>query len=109
MESRSRRKEISCGARPGLVGEEERIWEMWIGLPVSVERMRRVVRWWWVVKRRYSGAGAAIMGFESWGVGSRRGRLIVATLEKVEKVSVFADFKNSSRLIGTPPLQIIVD
>lgn len=61
MESRRRRKEISCGARPGEVGDEERIWEMWMGFPVRVERTRRVVRWWWVVKRRYSGAGAAIM------------------------------------------------
>jgi hypothetical protein len=61
MESRRRRKEISWGARPGLVGEEERIWEMWMGFPVKVERTRRWVRDLWVVKRRNSGAGAAIM------------------------------------------------
>lgn len=45
MESRRRRKEISCGARPtALVGEEDRIWEMWMGRPVKVERTRRWVR-----------------------------------------------------------------
>jgi len=42
--SRRRRKEISCGARPGFVGDEERIWEIWMGRPVSVERTRRWVR-----------------------------------------------------------------
>ena len=63
MESRSRKKEISCGARPGLVGEEERICEMWIGLPVRVEKTRRWVRCLWVVKRRNSGGGAAIVSF----------------------------------------------
>jgi hypothetical protein len=26
--SRRRRKEISCGARPGFEGDEDRIWEM---------------------------------------------------------------------------------
>lgn len=41
MASRRRRKEISCGARPGFVGDEDRIWEMCIGRPVSVERTRR--------------------------------------------------------------------
>lgn len=44
MVSSRRRKDISCGARPGEVGEEERIWEMWMGFPVSVERTRRDVR-----------------------------------------------------------------
>lgn len=44
MASRRRRKEISWGARPGEVGEEERIWEMWTGRPVSVERTRRCAR-----------------------------------------------------------------
>jgi hypothetical protein len=58
--SKRRRKEISCGARPGFVGDEERIWEIWMGLPVSVERTRRCVRDLWVVKRRNSGAGVAI-------------------------------------------------
>lgn len=61
MLSRRRRKEISCAARPGLVGDEERIWEMWIGRPVRVERTRRWARDLWVVKRRNSGAGAAIV------------------------------------------------
>jgi hypothetical protein len=63
MESRSRRKETSCGARPGCVGDEERICEIWIGRPVRVERTRRWVRDLWVVKRRYSGGGAAIFVF----------------------------------------------
>jgi hypothetical protein len=61
MESRRRRKEISCGARPGCVGEEDRICEMWMGFPVSVERTRRCVRWLWVVKRRYWGVGVAMV------------------------------------------------
>lgn len=43
MLSRSRRKEISCGRRPGEV-EEERICEICIGRPVSVERTRRCAR-----------------------------------------------------------------
>lgn len=36
--SRRRRKDISCDARPGCVGEDERIWEMCTGRPVRVER-----------------------------------------------------------------------
>jgi hypothetical protein len=59
--SKRRRKEISCGVRPGFVGDEERIWEMWIGFPVSVERTRRWVSDLWVVKRKNSGAGVAIV------------------------------------------------
>jgi hypothetical protein len=43
IDSRRRRKEISCGASPGVV-EELRIWEMWRGRPVKVERIRRWVR-----------------------------------------------------------------
>lgn len=61
MLSRRRRKDISCGARPGLVGEEERICEMWTGRPVKVERTSRCVRDLCVVNRRNSGAGAAIL------------------------------------------------
>lgn len=61
MESRRRRKDTSCGARPtALVGEEERICEIWMGRPVRVERTRRCVKDWWVVNRKYSGAGAAM-------------------------------------------------
>ena len=63
IESSSRKKEISCGARPGFVGEEERISEMWMGFPVSVERTSRCVRCLCVVKRRNSGAGAAMRCF----------------------------------------------
>jgi hypothetical protein len=61
MESRSRRKEISCGASPGCVGDEERICEMWRGRPVKVESTRRCVRDLCVVNRRNSGAGAAMI------------------------------------------------
>lgn len=61
MESRRRRKETSWGARPGFVGEEDRICEMWTGFPVRVESTSRWVRDLWVVKRRNSGDGAAIM------------------------------------------------
>lgn len=43
------------------MGEEERICEMWMGRPVRVERMSRCVKDLWVVKRRNSGAGAAIV------------------------------------------------
>jgi hypothetical protein len=61
MLSRRRRKEISCGARPGFVGDEERIWETCMGRPVSVERTRRCARDLWAVKRRNSGVGVAIV------------------------------------------------
>jgi hypothetical protein len=61
--SKRRRKEISCGVRPGFVVDEERIWEMWIGFPVSVERTRRWASDLWVVKRKNSGAGVAIVIF----------------------------------------------
>lgn len=61
MLSRRRRKEISCGARPGFVGEEERMLEIATGRPVSVERTSRWARDLCDVKRRYSGAGAAIV------------------------------------------------
>jgi len=60
MDSRRRRKDISWGARPGVV-EEERIWETWMGRPVRVERTSRWLKDLWVVNRRYWGAGAAIV------------------------------------------------
>lgn len=60
MDSSRRRKEISWGARPGVV-DEERIWETWSGRPVSVERTRRCVSDLWLVKRRYSGGGADML------------------------------------------------
>lgn len=53
--SRRRRKETSCGARPGFVGEELRILEMWMGRPVRVAMVRRRVKDRWPVNRRYSG------------------------------------------------------
>lgn len=55
--SRRRRKETSWGASPGAVGDELRMPEMWTGLPVKVERMRRWVNDLWPVRRRYSGFG----------------------------------------------------
>ncbi len=65
MASRRRRKEISCAARPGLVGEDERICEMWTGRPVRVERTRRCARELWPVKRRNSGADAVMVSLLS--------------------------------------------
>lgn len=50
--SRRRRREISCGARPGDVVEEGRIWEIWMGVPVRVLRRRRVRMLVWVLRRR---------------------------------------------------------
>ena len=50
--SRRRRKEISCGARPGEDGELGRMEVIWMERPVRVERTRRVVMEDWVVKRR---------------------------------------------------------
>jgi hypothetical protein len=41
IDSRSRRKEISCGASPVCVGDDDRICEMCTGRPVRVERTRR--------------------------------------------------------------------
>ena len=88
MESKRRRKDISWGARPGDVGEEERICEMWIGFPVRVERTRRVVRCWWVVKRRYSGAGVVIVVlFRNSDEG------IVVSLDERDNVVFSADLK----------------
>lgn len=55
MASRSRRKDISCGARPGLVGDVLRILDMCTGRPVRVERVRRLVNDRWPVNRRNSG------------------------------------------------------
>jgi len=61
MLSSSRNKDISCGKRPGVM-EEERIWEMWRGRPVKVERIRRDVSDLWVANLRNWGNGAvAIM------------------------------------------------
>ena len=51
-DSRRRRKEISWGARPGDVGEFERIWEIWTARPRRVERTRREARDLWPVRRR---------------------------------------------------------
>lgn len=65
IDSSRRRKEISWGARPGVV-DWERIWEMWRGRPVRVERTRRWVRERWLVKRRYSGGGADIFEGIAW-------------------------------------------
>lgn len=46
-----RRKETSEGERPGLVGLDGRICEMWIGRPRSVERTSRRGSAWCEVKR----------------------------------------------------------
>lgn len=80
MDSRSRRKEISWGASPGVV-DEERICEMWRGRPVRVERTRRCVSDLCVVNRRYWGVGADIFGGVEW-AGERRLNVLVAK-EKV--------------------------
>lgn len=101
MESSRRRKDISCGARPGEVGEMERIWEIWRGFPVSVERTRRDVKCWWVVKRRYSGAGAVAM----------IGEYISCCKERMAEEEIRRDVANypfcrglkKIRLIRTPP------
>jgi hypothetical protein len=53
--SRRRRREISKGARPGFVGEELRILETYIGLPVKVERTSRCARKRCPVKRTKTG------------------------------------------------------
>ena len=53
--SRRRRKETSCEAKPGLVGEDDRILEMCTGRPVRVDKTRRWVKCLWPVKRRNSG------------------------------------------------------
>lgn len=60
----SRRSRLtSWGARPGAVGEEERICEMRIGRPVRVARMRRCARYLWPVNLRGGGDGVvAIVG-----------------------------------------------
>ena len=42
--SSKRRKDTSCVARPGCVGDVARILEMRIGLPVRVESVRRSVK-----------------------------------------------------------------
>ena len=52
MVSRRRRKETSWVARPGWVGDEERMFEMRMGRPVRVERIRRCVRYLCPVNRR---------------------------------------------------------
>jgi hypothetical protein len=57
MVSSKRKKDISCGRRPGVV-EDERIWEICSGLPVSVERTSREVSDLWVVNLRNWGGGA---------------------------------------------------
>lgn len=49
MDSRRRKSEISCGARPGFVGFLDRIWEMCMGRPWSVARTRREHKEWWPV------------------------------------------------------------
>ena len=49
--SSSRRKETSCGASPGFESECSRMLKMRTGLPVSVDRTSRVVRWGAPVKR----------------------------------------------------------
>lgn len=64
--SSRRKKEISWGARPGFVGDVLRIFEMWIGLPVSVERIRRWVKDLCPVNRRNSGVEFDILLLLSW-------------------------------------------
>lgn len=59
--SRRRRRDISWGARPGWVGEEERILEMCTGRPVRVERTRRWAKDLCPVKRRNSVPGPDIL------------------------------------------------
>ena len=51
-DSRRRRREISCGLRPGLVGLLGRMPDMWIERPRRVERTRREEREECVVRRR---------------------------------------------------------
>ncbi len=60
--SSSRRKDISCGARPGCVGEELRLLEMWMGRPVNVNYTRRCVKALWPVNRRNSLFVSDMMG-----------------------------------------------
>lgn len=67
--SRRRKKEISWGARPGFVGDELRILEMWIGRPVSVDRISRCVKDRCPVNRRNSGVEFDIL-LLFWGVSS---------------------------------------
>ena len=50
--SRRRISETSWGLRPGFVGEEGRMSEMRTGVPVRVERTRRVGSCWWDWRRR---------------------------------------------------------
>ena len=68
--SRRRKKDISYGARPRFVGEEDRISDMRTARPVSVERSSRWAKNRWVVKRT-GGCGVAIFasseGIESYG------------------------------------------
>ena len=68
---------------------------MWIGFPVRVDNTSRWARDLWVVKRRNSGAGAAIMWFA----------VVLLLGSCLEYISFdFADSKKFSRLIGTPLL-----
>lgn len=61
MDSRRRRKETSWGARPGAVGEDERIWVMRMGRPVKVASTRRWTRYFEPVNFRGAGAVVAAM------------------------------------------------
>jgi len=61
MASSSRRKETSCEARPGFVGDDDRIWDIRIARPVSVARTRRRVSARWVVNFRGGGEDVAIL------------------------------------------------
>lgn len=63
--SRRRRKEISLGERPGFVGDELRILEMWTGRPVSVDRVSRCVNERCPVNRRNSGVESAMLSVVS--------------------------------------------
>ena len=94
MESRRRRKETSWGARPGLDGEEDRICEIWIGFPVRVESTSRWVRDLWVVKRRNSGAGAAIMWFAVVLL------FLGSCLENIELLRFCFDFAHFKKLVA---------
>lgn len=58
---------------------------MWTGRPVSVERTRRCDSDLWVVKRRNSGAGGAIVGL--W---HERLKLI-ASIESAKLLWIFLD------------------
>jgi hypothetical protein len=72
--SRRRRKETSGGERPGCACDEERICDTRMGRPVRVERIRRVARCRWPVKRTSCGVSASAIAVEEYVSGGGRAR-----------------------------------